>query len=374
MIAATKVSKEEVPSSGKTSQWGPSIFQYAKPSSVLKACLLRTYDKPKGHSGIEPADGSSSIKMWQAAIATSAAPVAWNRTRATRQSMIDHRRRRSSTGSSQQNLDQERNDRRRTSANGSATLHAADGGLVANNPVRHALQEAALLFPGRPLGLVLSFGLGRHKHEIGTPDGDCDDLANMIEEAGGKFVRLNPLINDDMKPTTTDSKILQQTEQDVIHYMKTSKEAQRAKRLLRAYLKDNPSIRGRYAKAIPSSSMDTHERQREHRHRMVTMPQQPLSPATRGSRSKSRIFRAKMMMVLKVHRGTRELLVDVMTSSATSSSSASSSSTNHNAIDLQYDVTKKQSPSLALSSEQLGVLCCLVATAAVVLCRRSSTR
>ena len=69
-----------------------------------------------------------------------------------------------------------------------------DGGLIAVNPTRYALQEAALLFPGRPLGLVLSIGVGRFAND--GPDHFSDDIADQVKRAGGQYVRLDPIVDD----------------------------------------------------------------------------------------------------------------------------------------------------------------------------------
>lgn len=220
VVAARKVRKK---ASSSATSWPTKATQRGNEPSILTASLLRTYDKPTGHSGLEPTPGTSSIKMWEACEATSAAPVFWGRTRARRQSV-------------QKDADDEDN-----------VLHLADGGMVANNPTRHALQEAAMLFPGRPLGLVLSVGLGRHARV--KSDEYSDDIAKQVEEAGGKYVRLDPIINDSMNPLTSDHTILQTVENEVRHYMATSDEARKAKLLIDECLEQNPAIRGRYAPA-----------------------------------------------------------------------------------------------------------------------------
>ena len=104
-----------------------------------------------------------------------------------------------------------------------------------------------MLFPGRPLGVVISIGLGRYDGD--SPDTYSEDIADQVERAGGTFIRLNPLIDNSMGSLTTDGKILDRMEQDVIKYMATSEEAQRAKTLLDECLKVNPAIRGRYVSA-----------------------------------------------------------------------------------------------------------------------------
>lgn len=69
------------------------------------------------------AAGTSECRLWQAIEATSAAPCIFPRAK----------------------LD---------------GMHLVDGGLVANDPTLLALQEAAHLFRGRPLGMVVSLGTG----------------------------------------------------------------------------------------------------------------------------------------------------------------------------------------------------------------------
>ena len=93
VMATEKINQHDVSSSSSSlgtsfSSSGTAALGHSSSSSSssrLVACLLRTYETPKSHSGIEVANGTSSIKMWEAAEATSEVPVLWNSTHARRQ-------------------------------------------------------------------------------------------------------------------------------------------------------------------------------------------------------------------------------------------------------------------------------------------------
>ena len=99
------------------------------PTALLEPFLFRTYEPPPDSSALP---GTSRAELWRAVAATSAAPFMFPR----------------------------------------ATLGAmrlTDGGLVANDPTLVAIQEAAALWPDRPLGLVVSLGTG--EEDDGSEDG-----------------------------------------------------------------------------------------------------------------------------------------------------------------------------------------------------------
>ena len=82
--------------------------------------------------------------------------------------------------------------------------------------------------------------------------------------------------------------------------MKTSEEAQRAKQLVRECFEENPAIRGRYAKAVPSSYMYEHERERKNRHNdMISKNNDLLDTKSIGAKG----------MVTKLQCNARSLLV-----------------------------------------------------------------
>ena len=308
VVAAEKLDAPSVAPAGSVSSGAqPSLLRSVLSPSFLEASLLRTYDKPTSHSGIQPARGSSSILMWEAVEASSAAPVVWGRTHAKRKSVDESTLSLPSLSSSMSSLsscddsdadfghhDDDSIDLKEDLKNdaddsgsssggigGKNIFYAADGSLVANNPLRHALQEAALLFPGRPLGVVISIGLGRHcklgckvedsdyddddvyddidniktknkRTNITADDPMCNEAARTVKEAGGQFVRLNPIIDRSMGYLTTDPKVLKKAQEDVQLYMSKSSSAKRAKTILRQCFRKDPSIRGRYVPATPA--------------------------------------------------------------------------------------------------------------------------
>ena len=85
-----------------------------------------------------------------------------------------------------------------------------DGGLVANNPSAIALHEARVLFPGRAVGCLVSFGTGAGHTRENTGGGSsyqtlrtvvraatrCDEthylLDDLLPASGVRYFRFNP--------------------------------------------------------------------------------------------------------------------------------------------------------------------------------------
>ena len=89
----------------------------------LEPFLFRTYPREQG-----TAPGRSDVKLWQAVAATCAAPAVFAPVQIDGESYVD-------------------------------------GGVVANDPTLLALAEVASVFPGRPVGVVVSLGCGQTKRE-----------------------------------------------------------------------------------------------------------------------------------------------------------------------------------------------------------------
>ena len=131
-------------------------------SKDIEPFLLRTYAHPLddgGHADHEHKDstisydrkeyrhcaGSSEVKLWEAVAATGAAPGAF--------------------------------DRVKVNINGK-TKSLADGGIFGNCPVAIALEEAQSLWPNRPIGVVLSFGLDPTENDLAQNAVDAVRLNN----------------------------------------------------------------------------------------------------------------------------------------------------------------------------------------------------
>ena len=71
--------------------------------------------------------------------------------------------------------------------NSKSTVRFVDGGLVANNPTWHAMMEAHRLWPGRPIGVVVSLGCGKcvqqAKKETGGVLYWAGEVMNMATES-----------------------------------------------------------------------------------------------------------------------------------------------------------------------------------------------
>ena len=95
--------------------------------SGYKQFLFRSYPTPEGLSA---GSGTNDCEVWQAGRATSAAPTYFEPFVFKRENYYD-------------------------------------GGVIANNPVRVAIDEAQSLWPGREIGCVVSLGCGLFNREIG---------------------------------------------------------------------------------------------------------------------------------------------------------------------------------------------------------------
>ena len=150
---------------------GPRAFAVATRQSAeggIEPYLLRTYSSAAeeaatagGGSGKCPGGkcpdlpGTSDALLWQAVEATSAAPAIFPAARIGGDLLVD-------------------------------------GGMVANDPTLLALREAHSLWPGRPVGLVVSLGTG-----IPSPQSEpTSGVAGAVRQAGPKarYFRFQPQV------------------------------------------------------------------------------------------------------------------------------------------------------------------------------------
>eukprot|EP00551_Chaetoceros_affinis_P009768 CAMPEP_0203683582 /NCGR_PEP_ID=MMETSP0090-20130426/47594_1 /ASSEMBLY_ACC=CAM_ASM_001088 /TAXON_ID=426623 /ORGANISM="Chaetoceros affinis, Strain CCMP159" /LENGTH=506 /DNA_ID=CAMNT_0050552731 /DNA_START=105 /DNA_END=1625 /DNA_ORIENTATION=+ len=121
---------------------GSGSTNKCKEGDFYEPFIFRTYDYPEKHDDsvamysrldLELAESSSSISLHEAMAATSAVP-----------GLVD-----------------------RVSINvDGVERRFADGNVFANNPIVIALNEAKRLYPTRPLGLVMSFGLATAENDL----------------------------------------------------------------------------------------------------------------------------------------------------------------------------------------------------------------
>lgn len=142
------------------------------------------------HAGGLP--GTSDAQLWQAVEATSAAPAIFPPTRLRGDLLVD-------------------------------------GGLVANDPTLLALREAHALWPGRPVGLVVSLGTG-----IPSPQSEpTSGVAEAVRQAGPKarYFRFQPQVRG-VGMIETDEARLREMEGRVRASFRMSIEAREVCRLL----------------------------------------------------------------------------------------------------------------------------------------------
>lgn len=158
-----------------------------------EAGMGRTVDGssfPDGHRGGLP--GTSDAQLWQAVEATSAAPAIFPATRLRGEVLVD-------------------------------------GGLSANDPTLLALREAHCLWPGRPVGLVVSLGTG-----IPSPQSEpTGEVAEAVQQAGPKarYFRFQPQVRG-VGMIETDETRLREMEARVRAFFRKSVEAREVCRLL----------------------------------------------------------------------------------------------------------------------------------------------
>ncbi len=174
--------------------------------------LLRSYNHPledkegirhgidKGDENSPFLNGTSQLKVWEAMAATSAIPGGF--------------------------------DRVKVNINGQSRL-LADGSVCCNCPLPIALKEAQSIWPNRPIGVVLSFGL--------------DSLQDPYAEAAIESVRLNhPKLHYEriMIPQVhefdcieTDKDKIKEIEECVRNYMRTEDMRMRMTSLLKQIFK-----------------------------------------------------------------------------------------------------------------------------------------
>ena len=197
---------------------GPRAFAVATRYSAagLEPFLFRTYTCGTGEDGssdggagggpaladhkmaaqtsVPPLAGTSDAELWQAIEATSAAPAIFP-TSALR------------------------------------GMRLADGGLVANDPTLLALREARALWPGRPIGLVVSLGCGssgRGQDVVATE--------HAVRRAAGtkaRYFRLQPTLpKRGVSPMESDETTLAAMEAAVRAEFRASATAREACRLI----------------------------------------------------------------------------------------------------------------------------------------------
>ena len=96
-------------------------------------------------------------------------------------------------------------------------MQMVDGGLVTNDPTIIAIREAQALWPGRPIGVIVSLGTGDSKLDDETREGRrLERIGEFVrrEHPGAGYFRFQPhLPNDDLSPFDHDEPRLQQMEE-----------------------------------------------------------------------------------------------------------------------------------------------------------------
>lgn len=156
----------------------------------LEPFLVRTYEIPADSSDKEALSGTHKLPLYMSMTATSAAPGAFDRTRAKI---------------------------------GGVNYQLCDGMLVANSPVIIAVREAKLLWPDRPIGNIVSFGLDD------TETSSNVEALSMIKTKNPNmnFFRLMPPI-DGFSAIETDLDIIAHYKELAKNYIKTSDVAKEA--------------------------------------------------------------------------------------------------------------------------------------------------
>ena len=192
------------------SLWLCSLLTVATRQSAgggIEPYLLRTYSSAAEEEEAEPGSGgsgkcpggkcpglpgTSDAQLWQAVEATSAAPAIFPAARIGGDLLVD-------------------------------------GGMVANDPTLLALREAHTLWPGRPVGLVVSLGTG-----IPSPQSEpTSGVAGAVRPAGPKarYFRFQPQVRG-VGMIETDEAILLEMEARVRASFRKSIEAREVCRLL----------------------------------------------------------------------------------------------------------------------------------------------
>lgn len=165
--------------------------------------VFRTYDfPPQVKSAGETLPGTSEARLAQAIEATSAAPFMFPR------ATLEGRERLGGL---------------------------SDGGMVANDPTRIALEEAQALFPQRPLGLVVSLGTGATE-EGAASEAEVRRLQEVqaaVEDRGGTYYRFQPVVDPDVSAVCTDEAVLQRMERDTRQQFRDSPQTSELIRRLR---------------------------------------------------------------------------------------------------------------------------------------------
>eukprot|EP01047_Picozoa_sp_COSAG01_P039440 COSAG01_NODE_3260_length_6337_cov_11.824784_2_plen_488_part_00 len=152
---------------------GPKVFVVAAKAD-LTPYLLRTYDI-SSDTGAE--EGSRECAVWEAGMATSAAPTYFP--------AVPLR----------------------------SGVQLVDGGVIANNSVQMALKEATLQIPewmGRSIGCIVSLGCGRQKSSVrsgGTTSGQAPgalDLVKLFREAATEVERTHQLMLTELRQPKPD--------------------------------------------------------------------------------------------------------------------------------------------------------------------------
>ena len=160
---------------------GPHAFALSsrRTRKGLEPFLLRTYRHNRPFEKSRPAicPGTSSLRLWQAVEATSAAPFMFPRARIGRKVLVD-------------------------------------GGMVANDPTLIAIEEAAALWPDRPIGLVVSLGTGEAKSERETRRLQAVAREICKRSRTATYVRFNPVLREYIWPIETSEEKLRSMEED----------------------------------------------------------------------------------------------------------------------------------------------------------------
>jgi len=159
--------------------------------------LFRTYEAPV----MSELPGTTNATLWQAVDATSAAPFMFPPCTLPQCG----------------------------SGSDAEPIVLADGGCLANDPLPYALREARLLYPNRPLGMVVSIGTGILGRERGSEGkraraGEARHQKRMrllvrAATPGATYYRLQPALREDVSPIETDESTISRMENDTRRQM-----------------------------------------------------------------------------------------------------------------------------------------------------------
>lgn len=165
-------------------------------ASEIEPFVLRTYDLSANAEAESTFPGTNELFLWEAMAATSAAPILSER------------------------IDLEIN---------GVKKRFADGCIVANNPTAIAIIEAQRMWPGRPIGVIMSLCLTNSEKDL------VNQAVDMIKQSHPEiqFCRLEPFINTDGFMQSGDAR-LRQVQESARNYIHKSNEVRRVVDKLRS--------------------------------------------------------------------------------------------------------------------------------------------